>query len=97
MEFLVDTLVISSTDKTKRFTLNPQTISRVEYRDNDDTIIIHSLGEVIISRALEDKNTLEVYPSAASKEARLKMEISEDDDVRLIEYLKKNGFRSRKN
>jgi predicted membrane GTPase involved in stress response len=97
MEFLVDTLVISSTDKTKRFTLNPQTISRVEYRDNDDTVVIHSLGEIIIGRALEDKNTLEVYPSASCKEPRLKMEISEDDDMRLMEYLKKNGFGPRKN
>jgi hypothetical protein len=97
MEFLVDTLVLQSRDKIKRFILNAEAISKVEYRDNDDTVIIHSLGEVIIGRALEDKYTLEVYPSTRSKEARLSFEITEEDDMRLMEYLKRYRFGPRKN
>jgi hypothetical protein len=97
MEFLADTLILQSKDKIQRFVLNVQTISKVEYRDNDDTVVIRSLGEVIVGRALDDKYTLEVYASERSKEARLSFEITEDDDVRLMEYLKKNGFGPRKN
>ncbi len=97
MEFLADTLILQSKDKLNRFVLNAQTISKVEYRDNDDTVIIRSLDEIIIGRAIRKSKgewiyTLEVYPSASSKEPRLKLEMTEEDDIRLIDYLKKYDF-----